>query len=135
MPLEELISSVNKEFIKKDMIFQQKLLVNILRHFPIDDSFLYKLANTLSKNQGTGFKVFSTSHIINLAFLYVISLVGNIPFKELIGQQINLFPRFDIYGELKALYNIYNFVLEYPKWLKKLYKVVEKFIKENPYPF
>jgi len=131
IPLTKFVDFIDSKLIQKDLEYQHLLLIFILQKYPLNDEDLNYYYTELGL-RGSSYN-FITSHILNLGFLYAISIIGNLDFPELLKTQIKLLSENPILNEenTKMLITSYeNFNI-----LNDLFIDIQKFIKQNPYTF
>jgi Fe-S-cluster containining protein len=129
IPFTKLIEFVDSELIRKDLEYQQHLLIFILQQYPLTDDDLseaYKFVGL----QGYLYNFFTTQ-IINLGFLYALSIIGKIDFENLLETQINLLKENPIYNKEKTQIFINSY--KNLDTFSSLFKKIQEFIKQNPY--
>ncbi len=136
VPLENLLFSVDRNKIRKDLKYQNNLFRFLLNKFPFHKEELKQIARLISFQKADKKEVlFIASHIINLGFLYALSLLGKIDFNRLLKTQIELFSKYDITRKFLSLKEIYESIYANSYNFEELFESIRSFVENNDYPF
>jgi len=137
IPLENLLLNINREKLREDLKYQYNLLKHILSKFPFNELELMNIARMLQSQKEYEKSSFIVSHIINLGFLYAISLIGGIDFNKLLETQIKLFNNYDVTNQFKFLKEQYEDLYGgnvSSNELDKLFETIRYFVEKHKYP-